>query len=75
MTLDRSGTYFVKCPSCQQKYALNGWMIQDKEELACQHCGALFLLTIDDNKVQTALVRPPTGSPIGPVEGERSTRH
>ena len=74
MAIDRSGTYFVKCPSCQQKYALNGWMVQDKEELACQNCNALFMLNLDGDKMDTTLVRPPTGSPVGPVEGERKTR-
>lgn len=74
MATDPMQTYIVQCPSCKQKYAVNGVMIQDKEEVACQQCNALFLLKLDGNKTTTTLVRPPTGSPLGPAEGERKGR-
>ena len=74
MATDPVRTYIVQCPSCNQKYALNGVTLQDDEEVACEECRALFYITIDGNKVGTKLVRGPTGSPLGPAEGPRETR-
>jgi DNA-directed RNA polymerase subunit RPC12/RpoP len=74
MATDPMQTYVVQCPSCKQKYAVNGVMIQDKEEVACQGCNSLFMLKLDGGKVGTTLVRPPTGSPLGPAEGGRKGR-
>ena len=74
MATDPVRTYIVECPSCNQKYALNGVTFQDDEELACQQCKAIFRVTIDGGRVGTTLVLPPTGSPWGPAEGPRLER-
>ena len=74
MATDPIRTYIVQCPNCKQKYALNGVTLQDDEEVACQNCKAMFRITIDGSRVGTVLVRPPTGSPLGPAEGPRRLR-
>lgn len=63
--------FILKCPSCGQKLVLQGISLQDDEEMACPQCSSLFRLKIDGKRVDTILVRPPTGSGFGPAEGDK----
>lgn len=67
---DPTQTHFiVTCPACEQKYAILGLMVQDKEEMACSACNAIFKLEIAGKKVETKLLTPSTGVGFGPAEG------
>ena len=59
----------VNCPSCGQRYALLGIMVQDDVEMCCTECNGLFRLRINGAQVVAEAVTPATGAPRGPAEG------
>lgn len=61
-------SFTIECPGCGQKMLVAGVMIEDKEELSCTDCNAIFLLRIVDAKrIETQLLKKPKGR-RGPAE-------
>lgn len=60
---DPTRTQFtVACPGCGQKLMFSGVMVEDKEEMSCANCNAIFMLRIiDDKRVETELLKQPKG--------------
>lgn len=55
-------SFTVPCPGCGQKLMFSGVMIEDKEEMSCTNCNAIFMLRIvNDKKVETELLKKPKG--------------
>lgn len=69
LLIDPTRTRFiVECPGCGQKLQFAGIMIEDKEEMSCANCNAIFLLHLTNNKkVEVELLKQSHGR-RGPAE-------
>lgn len=62
-------TSVVPCPTCGQKYLIQGTATRDGQTMACSMCNTLFTLHIDGSKIKTSVDVSYEGAPIGPAEG------
>lgn len=55
-------SFTIECPACGQKLMIAGMQLEDKEELSCANCNAVFMLRIiDEKKVEAELLKKPKG--------------
>lgn len=62
-------TTVVPCPTCGQKYLIQGLAFIDGPTMACSICNTLFTIHWDGKKVKASVDVAYEGAPIGPAEG------
>lgn len=62
-------TSIVGCPTCEQKYSIQGLVMRDGQLMACSVCNTLFTVRVNGRKVETTVNVKYDGAPLGPAEG------